>query len=62
MQIKHNQASVNLYDVAKCRLVIDSTNGNKHVTHIVVYDENGDSYAIYLHNENKPVKVVTKNF
>ena len=62
MQIKHNQASVNLYDVAKCRLVIDSTNGHKHVTQIIVYDKNDDSYAIYLHNDKQPVKVVTKNF
>lgn len=49
--------SLNLYNVKSCKIVKDSTIGNKHITTIVVTDNDGDVYVIYLYNDKQAITV-----
>ena len=54
---RQNDNSLNLYNVKSCNVTKDSTIGNNHITTIVVTDNDGNVYVIYLHNDKQPVTV-----
>lgn len=54
--------NINLFDIAKCRLMVKDSEKNNSQIQLVVYDNEGNKYSIHLHNIEKKIVYNVKNF
>ena len=62
MRVIEKQNTTNILNAVRVRVMSNSIGSNNNSMHIVIYNDCGEKYTVFLHNDNQPIKVTSKNF